>query len=63
MVWRSTDRKIRQVATRRIIEAWRIDDNTSRLHSALGYATPEEFTSSVQGHTPGQMTKMRPIRA
>ncbi len=26
---------------REIIEAWRIDYNTSRPHSALGYATPE----------------------
>ncbi len=41
---------------RRIIEAWRIDTNTTRPHSALGYATPEEFASSVQGHAPGQMT-------
>ena len=41
---------------RRIIEAWRIDYNTTRPHSALGYATPEEFASSVQGHAPGQMT-------
>ena len=28
---------------RRIIEAWRLDYNRSRPHSALGYATPEEF--------------------
>ena len=41
---------------REIIEAWRIDYNTDRPHSALGYATPEEFASSVQGHAPGQMT-------
>jgi putative transposase len=28
---------------RRIIEAWRVDYNTQRPHSALGYLTPEEF--------------------
>ncbi len=41
---------------REIIEAWRIDYNTSRPHSSLGYATPEEFASSLQGHAPGEMT-------
>jgi putative transposase len=41
---------------RRIIEAWRIDYNSSRPHSALGYATPEEFAASHQGHAPGEMT-------
>lgn len=28
---------------RRIIEQWRIDYNTARPHSSLGYLTPEEF--------------------
>jgi putative transposase len=28
---------------RRIIEEWRIDYNTARPHSSLGYLTPEEF--------------------
>jgi putative transposase len=41
---------------RRIIEAWRIDYNSSRPHSAVGYATPEEFAASHQGHAPGEMT-------
>ena len=41
---------------RRIIEAWRIDYNTARPHSGLGYATPEDFASSHQGHAPGGMT-------
>ena len=41
---------------RRIIEAWRIDYNSNRPHSALGYRTPEEFASSLQGHAPGEMT-------
>jgi putative transposase len=31
---------------RRIIEAWRIDYNTLRPHSSLGYLTPEEFAAS-----------------
>ncbi len=41
---------------REIIESWRIDYNSGRPHSALGYATPEEFVSSLQGHAPGEMT-------
>ena len=41
---------------RQIIEAWRIDYNSSRPHSALGYATPQEFAASHQGHAPGEMT-------
>lgn len=28
---------------RRIVEAWRVDYNTRRPHSSLGYLTPEEF--------------------
>jgi putative transposase len=31
---------------RRIIEAWRVDYNTARPHSSLGYLTPEEFAAS-----------------
>ena len=31
---------------RRTIEAWRIDYNTMRPHSSLGYLTPEEFAAS-----------------
>ena len=42
--------------SRRIIEAWRIDYNSSRPHSALGYATPEEFAAAHQGHAPGELT-------
>jgi len=41
---------------RATIETWRIDYNINRPHSALGYATPEEFASSLQGHAPGEMT-------
>jgi putative transposase len=41
---------------RRIIEAWRLDYNQDRPHSALGYLTPNEFASSLQGLTPAVMT-------
>ena len=39
-----------------IIEAWRVDYNTNRPHSALVYATPEEFASSIQRQASGEMT-------
>jgi putative transposase len=32
---------------RRIIEAWRVDYNTMRPHSSLGYLTPEEYAAEV----------------
>jgi putative transposase len=32
---------------RRIIEAWRVDYNTVRPHSSLGYKTPEEYAAAV----------------
>jgi putative transposase len=32
---------------RRIIEEWRVDYNTVRPHSSLGYLTPEEFAATV----------------
>ena len=38
-----------------LIEAWRIDYNIDQPHTALGYATPEDFASSLQGHAPGAM--------
>jgi putative transposase len=41
---------------RQIIESWRLDYNSSRPHSALGYATPQEFAASQQGHAPAEMT-------
>jgi transposase InsO family protein len=41
---------------RQTIEAWRLDDNNSRPHSALGYATPQEFAAVHQGHAPGELT-------
>ncbi len=32
---------------RRIIEAWRMDYNTVRPHSSLGYLTPEEYAATI----------------
>jgi putative transposase len=32
---------------RRIIEAWRVDYNTVRPHSSLGYQAPEEYAAAV----------------
>ena len=34
---------------RRIIEAWRVDYNTVRPHSSLGYRTPHEFAREAAG--------------
>ena len=34
---------------RRIIEAWRVDYNTARPHSSLGYQTPAEFAQKAAG--------------
>jgi putative transposase len=34
---------------RRTIEAWRVDYNTARPHSSLGYRTPEEFAREMGG--------------
>jgi putative transposase len=39
---------------RALIEAWRIDYNTVRPHSALGGATPEQFANSLCGCSPAQ---------
>jgi len=36
---------------RQIIEAWRVDYNTARPHSSLGYRTPEEFAAEIGGET------------
>ena len=37
---------------RRIVEAWRIDYNTVRPHSSLGYLTPEEFAANWRAAHP-----------
>lgn len=38
----------------RLIEAWRVDYNTVRPHSALHGATPEQFADSLCGRSPAQ---------
>jgi putative transposase len=50
--------------TRRIIEEWRVDYNTTRPHSSLGYQTPIEFAARlapppapVVCSTPGSQTE------
>lgn len=37
-----------------LIEAWRVDYNTVRPHSALRGATPEQFANSLCGRSPAQ---------
>jgi putative transposase len=37
---------------RRIVDAWRLDYNRARPHSALGYLTPDEFAIQVRATTP-----------
>ena len=37
-----------------LIEAWRVDYNTVRPHSALQRATPEQFANSLCGRSPAQ---------
>ena len=39
---------------RTLIEAWRVDYNTLRPHSALHGATPEQFANSLGGRSPAQ---------
>ena len=42
------------VEARTLIEAWRVDYNTLRPHSALHGATPEQFANSLCGRSPAQ---------
>ena len=42
-----------------LIEAWRLDYNTVRPHSALHGATPAQFADSLCGGSPAQ-TPARP---
>ena len=42
---------VTMVQARRIIEAWRIEYNTERMHSALGNLTPEEYARGLPSRT------------
>ncbi|MEA2642113.1 MAG: hypothetical protein QOF51_3507 [Chloroflexota bacterium] len=37
---------------RRIVEAWRLDYNRVRPHSALGYLTPQQFSDAAASQPP-----------
>jgi putative transposase len=45
---------------RTLIEAWRVDYNTVRPHSALDGATPEQFARSFGGRSAGADAGSRP---
>jgi putative transposase len=47
---------------RGIIEAWRVDYNTVRPHSSLGYQTPEEFAAAVAARPASPPTPVASIR-
>jgi putative transposase len=36
---------------RRIVDAWRLDYNRARPHSALGYVTPDQFAQEARAAT------------
>jgi putative transposase len=48
---------------RRIVERWRIDYNTARPHSSLGYLTPEEFSEKVKKFSTGMPVEAGMINA
>jgi len=48
---------------RRIIEDWRIDYNTVRPHSSLGYLTPEEFIQKSEKFSTGMPVEAELINA
>jgi putative transposase len=45
---------------RRTIEAWRVDYNSVRPHSSLGYRTPQEFAASVAARPAPPPTPIAP---
>jgi transposase InsO family protein len=47
---------------RRIIETWRVDYNTVRPHSSLGYQTPEEYAAQVAARPASPPTPVVSIR-
>ena len=46
---------------RKVIEDWRVDYNPVRLHSSLGYRTPEEFAANVAARPASPPTPVVPI--
>ena len=40
----------------RIIEGWRIEYNTERMHSALGNLTPEEYAAGLSKGATGRVS-------
>ena len=47
---------------RQIIEAWRVDYNTARPHSSLGYRTPAEFAAArATGVSPTPVASIIPL--
>jgi putative transposase len=48
---------------RRIIEAWRMDYNTVRPHSSLGYLTPEEYAAAIAARPASPPTPVVSITA
>lgn len=45
---------------RKIIETWRVDYNTVRPHSSLGYLTPEEFAANAAARPASPPTPVAP---
>ena len=45
---------------RQIIEAWRVESDTARPHSSLGYRTPEEFAASAAARPASPPTPVAP---
>jgi transposase InsO family protein len=45
---------------RQIIENWRVDYNTVRPHSSLGYLTPEEFAARAAARPASPPTPVAP---
>lgn len=41
---------------RRVIEAWRIEYNTERMHSSLGNLTPEEYAAGLSKAAIGRVS-------
>ena len=59
LAWQQDHRSVQQPARGgRIIEAWKIDYNTSRPHSSLGGLTPMEFARPDRGHNQNRLSSI-----